>query len=168
MKVINGSPAFRPVSILQEFHFPFEIKGMQMGKETQIKEFTSPLGSQKEKLIRGFPLKFSDFLYLSTCEMVKKSGLFLSCCIIRFQISICPVLLQIQLLSKPESMNRPVLLIKGGQAWLYQTQCNPLHARSCILVLARGKKKNDDTNGVLFHKSNKQHAAKDIISTESR
>ena len=58
-----------------------------MGKETQIKEFTSPLGSQKEKLIRGFPLKFSDFLYLSTCEMVKKSGLFLSCCIIRFQIS---------------------------------------------------------------------------------
>ena len=42
------------------------------GSESQVKEFTSLLGSQKKKLLNGLPSEMNQFLYPETCETVKK------------------------------------------------------------------------------------------------
>ena len=38
--------------------------------ESQVKEFTGLLGSQKKKLLNGLPSKLSEVLYPDTCERV--------------------------------------------------------------------------------------------------
>ena len=40
--------------------------------ESQVKEFTSLLGSEKKKLLNGLPSKLSEVLYPDTCERVKQ------------------------------------------------------------------------------------------------
>ena len=42
------------------------------GSESQVKEFTSLLGSQKKKLLNGLPSKLSEVLYSDTCETVEQ------------------------------------------------------------------------------------------------
>ena len=42
------------------------------GSESNIKEFTSLLGSQKKKLLKGISSRFNEFLYPDICDTVKK------------------------------------------------------------------------------------------------
>ena len=42
------------------------------GSESQVKEFTSLLGSQKKKLLNEFPSKVHEFLYPETCTTIRQ------------------------------------------------------------------------------------------------
>ena len=42
------------------------------GSESQVKEFTCLLGSQKKKLLNGLPSKLGEVLCPDTCEKVKQ------------------------------------------------------------------------------------------------
>ena len=42
------------------------------GSESNVKEFTNLLGSQKKKLLKGLPSKLSDLLYPDTSNTVQR------------------------------------------------------------------------------------------------
>ena len=57
--------------ILWKFHFSIWNKNAD-GSESQMKEFTSLLGSQKKKLLNRLCSKLSEVIYPDTCETVKQ------------------------------------------------------------------------------------------------
>lgn len=52
--------------------FPVWNKKNADGSESQVKEFTSLLGSQKKKLLSGLPSRLHEFLYPNTSATVKQ------------------------------------------------------------------------------------------------
>ena len=52
--------------------YPVWNKKNADGSESQVKEFTSLLGSQKKKLLSGLPSSLYEFLYPNTCATVKQ------------------------------------------------------------------------------------------------
>lgn len=69
-KGINISKLFKAINSL-EISFSIWNKNAD-GSESQMKEFTSLLGSQKKKLLNRLCSKLSEVIYPDTCETVKQ------------------------------------------------------------------------------------------------
>ena len=67
----KGTYLAKLVKAINDLGISFSIwnKRNADGSESQVKEFTSLLDSQKEKLLNGFPSKVHEFLYPETCTM---------------------------------------------------------------------------------------------------
>ena len=152
------------------------------GKETQIKEFTSLLGSQKKKLLQGFPLKFCEFLYPDACETVKKIWTDFAQLYNQISDFNLPSTAADTIFVQAKAWINLFCSLKGVRPGYTRPRVTPyMHVLAYhvpFFVKKHGclkkftgqgvEKNNDDAKRVLFHKSNKWDAAKDIICTESR
>lgn len=152
------------------------------GSESQIKEFTSLLGSQKKKLLHGLPSKLGEFLYPDTCETVKQiwtdfEQLYNK--ISDFKLSQTAA---DAMFVQAKAWIDLFCSLKGLRSGYERPRVTPymhvlvyhipffVEKHGCIKKFTgQGvEKNNDDAKRVLFHKSNKWDAAKDILFTESR
>ena len=152
------------------------------GSDSQVKEFTSSLGSQKKQLLNGLPSKINrQFLFPETCEKVKQVWK-------EFE-ELYNIITDLNI-----SGNVSAAIFTKAQSWInlfcslrekrsgYERHltCTSYHIRfhflsksmaaSCFKKFSgQGvEKNNDDAKRILFQKSNKWEAAKDILNTESR
>jgi len=70
-KGINLSKLVKAINFLGILFSIWSTKNAD-GSESQVKEFTSLLGSQKKKLLNGLPSKLNEVLCADTCETVKQ------------------------------------------------------------------------------------------------
>ena len=152
------------------------------GSESQVKEFTSLLGSQKKKLLSGLPSNLQEFLYPNTSATVKQ-----------LWVDFGHLYDKISDFNLTNTSAHDIFL--DAKAWI-ELFCSlrgvrqgytrprvtpymhliPYHLpffvqkHGCLKQFTgQGvEKNNDDAKRIHFHKSNKWDAARDILCTESR
>ena len=152
------------------------------GSESQVKEFTSLLGSQKKKLLNGLPSKLGEVLYPDTCETVKQIWTDFECLynqISDFNLSKTSAN---AIFVQAKAWVELFCSLKGIRPGYTRPRVTPyMHTlvyHIPFFVKMHGcfkkftgqgvEKNNDEAKRVLFNKSNKWDAAKDILCTESR
>lgn len=169
---------------INECGIPFKAwyKKNADGSTSKILEYTSLVGAQKKKLLNTLPAKFHEYLNPDTCATVHKIWISFndySNLITDFKLS----------------RDAGGEVFEEGKAWI-ELFCTLRHARpgyrkarvtpymhvmayhvptfvekyGCFKTFTgQGvEKNNDDAKRMLFHKSNKWDAAKDILCIESR
>ena len=152
------------------------------GSESQVKDFTSLLGTQKKKLLSELPSKFHEFLNPNTCETVKQIWAHfkdLYDTISDFNLSSTAA---DTIFLQGKAWVDLFCSLKGVRPGYTRPRVTPymhiltyhvpffVKRHGCLKKFTgQGvEKNNDDAKRVLFHKSNKWDAAKDILCTESR
>ena len=172
------------VKAINDLGIPFSVwnKKNADGSESNVKEFTSLLGSQKKKLLKGLPSKLSDLLYPDTCNTVQRiwadfEELYSLACTdvntgdpseVLFLKAQAWINLFCSLRGKRSGYERPRVtpymhIIPYHIPFFIQN-----HGSFKNFSGQGVEKNNDDAKRIMFHKSNKWDAARDIISTESR
>ena len=152
------------------------------GSESQVKEFTSLLGSQKKKLLNGLPSKMNQFLYPETCETVKQIWTDFE----ELYNTITDLNISgndsASIFTKAQSWINLFCSLRGKRSGYERPRVTPymhiipyhipyfIEKHGCFKKFSgQGvEKNNDDAKRILFQKSNKWEAAKDILNTESR
>ena len=152
------------------------------GSESQVKEFTSLLGTQKKKLLNELPSKLNDFLYPDTCATVKKiwdnfGSLYNK--ISDFNLTAAAAN---DLFDEAKAWIDLFCSLRGVRSGYTRPRITShMHFIAYHLPFLAQKhgclkkftgqgveKNNDDAKRIFFQKSNKWDAAKDILCTESR
>lgn len=151
------------------------------GSESQIKEFTSLLGSQKKKLLQGLPSKLGEFLYLETCETVKQIWTDFEQLYNKISDFNLSQTAADAMFVQAKAWIDLFCSLKGLRSGYERPRVTPymhvlvyhipffVEKHGCLKKFtSQGvEKNNDDAKRVLFHKFNKWDAAKDILFTES-
>ena len=152
------------------------------GSESNLKEFTSLLGSQKKKLIHEFPSKLHLFLYPDTCNTVEKiwtdfAQLYDMISDFNLTKDACT-----ELFSKGKAWIELYCSLRGVRPGYSRQKVTPymhlipyhiphfVKLHGCVKKFTgQGVEKNNaDAKTILFQKSNKWDGAVDILCTESR
>lgn len=152
------------------------------GSESQIKDFTSLLGSQKKKLLKGFPSKLHDFLYPETCSTVKK--IWTDFALLYDKISDFNLTKNEAdvIFSQAKSWIDLFCSLRGVRPGYNRTRVTPymhlipyhlpffVQRHGCLKQFTgQGvEKNNDEAKKIFFNKSNRWDAVRDILQTESR
>lgn len=152
------------------------------GSDSNVVECTSLVGDQKKKLLKGLPSRFHQYLYPDTSMIVQQIWVDFS----EYYDSVSDFKLTSD--QAPEVFNKaknwiPLFCSLGGIRPGYKKcRVTPyMHVmvyHVALFVQEHGsfnqftgqgvEKNNDDAKWILFHKSNKWDAAKDIMYMESR
>lgn len=163
--------------ILWGFHFQYGRKKNADGSESQVKEFTCLLGSQKKKLLNGLPSKLGEVLCPDTCETVKQIWTDFECLYNISDFNLSKTAAN-AIFVQAKAWVELFCSLKGITRSRVTPYMHTLVYDIPFFVKMHGcfkkftgqgvEKNNDEAKRVLFKKSNIWDAVKDILCTESR
>ena len=145
--------------------------------ESQLKEFTSLLGSQKKKVLHELPSKLGDVLYPDTCETVKQIWTDFECLYNQISDFNLSKTAANAIFVQAKAWVELFCSLKGIRPGYTRPRVTPyMHTlvyhipffvkmHGCLKnFTGQGvEKNNDEAKRVLFNKSNKWDAAKDTM-----